>query len=170
MALAAAAIAVSAIGTAVSAASAMAQGEAAQQAGNYNAQIAAQKANESMAASSRAVSMANIQAQQKRTQANRFAAEQRVGFLRAGVALSGSANDVLSDTATQGNLQAASTEYAGLMDSYNLRSGARDLQAQSELDIAAGSNARSAGFMDAGSSLLSGAGNAMAISVNPNFR
>lgn len=138
------AVAVSAIGTAVGTYSAVASADAQEDAAFANAK------NDKM--------QANIAAEQAQIEADQVRRNNRIrlGMARAnaaknGVDISGgSAEDVFNDLAVQGELEALSTSYAGQTQSAYLRNRARMSRWE-------GRQAKSAGYLNAASTLLSGA-------------
>ena len=131
---------------AVSAYSAVQQGKAAKAASAFNATIATQNAE---------ISRDNAEAQATQQDRENLL---RLGAIRAaqgksGGTASGSVLDVLADTAAQGELERQNIVYQG-----ELR--ARGFANTATLDEFGGKNAEKAGYLKAGSELLSGAGKA----------
>jgi hypothetical protein len=119
-----------AVGTAVSVVGAIQGGKAEQSAADFNAASARQEA-------------------QARENAQRTAAQRQLGSIRAGVSKSGARMEgtplaVLSESAANAEIDALNTRYSG--------------QRESALYTARGQNARTAGYLRAGTSLLSGVG------------
>lgn len=129
-------------GAGVSAVGSIQQGNAAQATANYNAAIEQQNAQQALAAS-----QANAAITQQQTR--RKLGEAAAAFGGAGVDMQGSPLDVMSDLATQGELQRRITLYQGTPQ-------ARGLTSQAGLDVAGGQAAASAGLTKAGGSLLTG--------------
>ena len=122
--------ALSAIGSVVSVIGSIQQGKAEASAAEYNAQAARAEA-------------------QSRENAQRTAAQRQLGSIRAGVAKSGATMAgtplaVLSESAANAEIDALNTRYSG--------------QREAALYEARGRNAKTAGYMRAGTSLLSSAG------------
>ncbi len=120
----------SGVGTVIGAVGAIQGGKAEQSAANFNAASAAQEA-------------------QARENAQRTAAQRQLGAIRAGVSKSGARMEgtplaVLSESAANAEIDALNTRYSG--------------QRESALYTARGQNARTAGYLRAGTSLLSSAG------------
>lgn len=120
----------STIGTAAGIAGAVGAGRAEGAAADFNAQSAAQEA-------------------QARENAQRAQAQRQLGMIRANVSKSGATMEgtplaVLSESAANAEIDALNTRYSG--------------QRESALYSARGQNARTAGYMRAGTSLLSSAG------------
>ncbi len=118
------------VGTAVGALGAIRGGRAEQNAAYFNAQAATQEAR------------ARENAQ--RTQAQRQLASIRAGVAKSGATMEGTPLAVLSESAANAEIDALNTRYSG--------------QRESALYTARGQNARTAGYMRAGTSLLSSAG------------
>lgn len=117
-------------GTAASVIGAIQGGKAESQAAQYNADSARMEA-------------------QARETAQRTAAQRQLGSIRAGVSKSGATMEgtplaVLSESAANAEIDALNTRYSG--------------QREAALYEARGKNARTAGYMRAGTSLLSSAG------------
>lgn len=147
MALAAVVPYMIAAGAAVSAYSAIRQGQAAKAAGDYNATV-----NEQNAQLVR-------QETQDLTRAQARENYLRMGAVRAnqgkagGAANEGSVLDVLADVAAQGELEKQQIAYQGALKERGYRNTAR-------LDRFSGKQALQNSYMKAGSDLLSGAGTA----------
>lgn len=144
MTLAAAALAITAIGTGISAVSAFQQGAYQKKVAQYNARV---KENEKIAIQQKA----ELDVQRHREAVNRLKASQRVAYAASGVDLSGSAADVMMDT-----------ERRGLLDEkiirYNASQGIAGTEAEIALTLAEGQQAYQSGVIGAGTSLLAGAG------------
>lgn len=131
------------VGAAVSAYGAYSSGQAQKSAANFNAQVAqnnATAARQQAAADAAQISIRN----------RRLAGSQVAEQGAAGVS-GGSADDVIYDSAVQGELNRLTTLYKG-----NVKAGADD--SQSQLDRAQASYAGTAGEISAGGSILSGLG------------
>jgi len=120
----------SAVGTGISVIGAIQGGKAESQAAQFNADSARAEA-------------------QARETAQRTAAQRQLGSIRAGVSKSGATMEgtplaVLSESAANAEIDALNTRYSG--------------QREASLYEARGRNARTAGYMRAGTSLLSSAG------------
>lgn len=134
-----------------------------QDAADYNAKVQAQNA-----AVARQQASAREEAQ--RRQARQILGEQRAALSQAGIGLAGSAADVYGASAGAAELDALNIRYEGELD-------ARGLLAQSSLSTfegqVAGRNARTAGqagYLNAASSLLSGASSAYGYAKTPKPR
>lgn len=129
-------------GTAFKVFGALKQGQAAQQAAQYNAAIAERNAD-----------ISRQQAEAEALQIDREG-RQRAGAIRAaagasGITLEGSVLDVLADTVAQGELEKQNAMYVG-----NLR--AMSYEEDAALELRSGKTARKASFYEAGAALLSG--------------
>lgn len=131
------------VGSVFSAIGAMQQGKAASAAANYNASISERNAQiETMQASEDA-------------ERSRRASRRRIGAMRAaygasGVTMEGSPLDVLEDSFAEGELDALTIQYQGRMAAENHRG-------EAVLSRMQGKAAKKAGFIRAGTSLLTGA-------------
>jgi hypothetical protein len=117
------------IGTAFSAVGAIQQGQAAASTADYNARVATQNAA--------------YEERIQREKAQRLMAQQSSGYLKAGVAMSGTPLDVLADTAAQAELDALAIRYGGATQAAGYR--------------AQGAAAKTAGYIGTGTTLLTGA-------------
>lgn len=126
------------VGVAGTLASASAQSSAAK----YNAAVKEQQANtEGQQAAARATELA--------ARTRQRVAATRAGAVQNGFELEGSVADILNSVETQGALEGLTAIYDG-----NLRS--RGLQSSAALDRSSAKNAITAGYLNAGTSLLSG--------------
>lgn len=133
-----------AAGTALAAVGSIRQGQAAAGAANYNAQLAEQNAQVAAAQGEAAA-----EAQRRDSQRNIGKALALYGA--SGVQTdTGSPSDVLADSARNASLD-------NLTIKYNAKLRAMGLEAQAGLDRANASNSESAGYLNATSTLLSGA-------------
>jgi septal ring-binding cell division protein DamX len=138
VAVAAAAV-VSAIGTAVSA-------DAQRRAANTNADI-------QMEAAKAARQKAGYDEQRHRESIQKLLSAQRALYGKSGLEMSGSPLLVMEDTAGEGELDALAIRYGGDVAAARARSGA-NLSRMQARDV------QTAGYFQAGSTLLSGAGSA----------
>lgn len=132
-----------AVGTAMSAMAAMKQAQAQAGAMKFNATIAEQNATS-------ARDQATAAEMQQRTEAEKRLGAMRASYGASGVTMEGSPLDVLSESASMAELDAQNIRYQGDLK-------ARGYQNTAELDRANASNAKSQGYMKAGSELLMGA-------------
>ena len=148
-----AALAVSAIGTGVAAYSSYQQGKAQQALNNTNAAINDQAALDA-GRDSRAA------ANEQRAKGEALKSRQRALYAKAGVvAATGSPLLVQVETAGQLELSALDVERGGTIQAAQLRN-------QSMLDRMAGKSARTAGNLNAGATLLQGAGSSLGTYAN----
>lgn len=118
------------------------QGNAAADAANFNAQVANQ--NSALALQRGEESAARVRRDNLRHQG-----AQKAAIGGSGLKLTGTVLDVLSDSAIEGELMALDAKNAAVNE-------ARGLRAQAGLSRSKAESARSAGFLGAGSALLSG--------------
>lgn len=134
-------------GAVISAVGAMRQGEAANNAAQFNATVNLQNAQ-----------IARQNAQDEAAQADRES-YLRLGAIRAaagasgGAAGEGSVLDILADSASQSELEKQQIIYRGELQ-------ARGYQNTATLDTYSGEQAKSSGYLKAGAELLSGGANA----------
>lgn len=102
-----------------------------------------------------------IEEQRQRLATARLRGAQRAGMAANGIEIdSGSPLDVLMDTASLGELDALTIRSNAEREAYGFRSQQGNLMAQSGLTTMAGRNAATAGYIGAGSTLLSTAATA----------
>lgn len=129
------------LSTAVTAGSAIAQGQ--QQKKSFKAQAQSQRNR-----AQEAEDIAKVKGEQHREQARRVAASARAAMAASGLSLdSESANLINKDIIERGELDAANTEFDGADAASKLRFAA-------SLDSMRGSQASTAGFVNAGTSAL----------------
>ena len=127
---------------AMEAASQVQQGIAANQQAKYNAQVAEQRAE----AARKASEIAKYQIERRK---RRMLSRQKALYAKAGVTLEGSPLEVLADTASQFELDKAISNYNyGVEVSRNL--------SEANFQRYAGKQRRTAGFMNAGTTILGG--------------
>ncbi len=131
-------------GTTVSAVSAIAEGRAAKRAAEFNARVA-----EREAAATKERSAFEEARSRRRTRS--FLSTQRALFGASGVNLAGSPLRVLEETASEGELEALAIRFGGDIASTRALS-------QAAVSRFAGSQAERAGFLRAGTTLLTGGG------------
>lgn len=155
-ALGIAAIATSAVSTGLGVYSAVQQGEAAKDAADFNAAVAR---NDAIAAQHQAASESRQLSRRNRLRA----ATRRARFAASGIELSGSAEDVMFDSAVQDELDRQNALYRG-----TLRSN-RSV-AESAMHTAAGKNAKTSSYFTAGGTLLGGISSGVGIASSPSFQ
>jgi hypothetical protein len=141
--MAAAPLIIMAVGTAISAASAIQQGQAAKNAANYNAQMEERNAQISR-------QNAAIEEEKQRRQGDLRLGSMRAGYGASGVAIEGSPLDILEQSAAQEELDALTIRYRGELGAYSS-------EQEATLSRYRGATAERSGYMQAGSSILMGA-------------
>lgn len=144
MSLAVASLIVAAVGTAVSTVSSVQQGRYQKKVSEYNAKVLE---NQKVAIQQKA----ELDVQQHRETVKRLQGAQKVAYASSGVDLSGSAFDVLMDTNRRGLLDEKIIRY-------NAAQGISGTEAEIGLTLSEGQQAYKSGLVQAGTSLLSGAG------------
>lgn len=130
-------------GTAMTAYGQIQQGEAAQKAAEYNAEVANMQAKD-------AINRGNIEAEKQRLKAQQVAGAQRAAMGASGAQVdSGSFADILLDTATTGEKDAQTIRTNAMRQAWGLES-------QAEIDLYQGKQAKQAAYMQAGGTLLTG--------------
>ena len=127
----------------IGAGGALAQGQAQSQAASYNARIA-----ENSAANARAA--AAVEAERERRRAFQITGAQSAAYAKGGVTASGSALDVIGDTAAQ-------AEYDALLVTYGGEMKAANAQGEAGAQRFMGDAATRSSYFSAGSSILTGA-------------
>jgi hypothetical protein len=140
--LAIASIAVAAVGTAAGTYSSVASANAAEDSAKYDAQV-----NRNNAVN--AQNQAKYEADRIRKRNLLVLGKQRAGFSKSGVELTGSAEDVIYDSAIEGELDRQAALYSGKLgaSAYTARARLRDAEAV---------NAKTGGYFNAGASILGG--------------
>lgn len=160
-ALAIAAIATTAIGTGVATYSAVQQGRAQEAASKYSAAV--DRNNAQMAAD-----RARFESERIRKRNLLVRGRQRAAYAKSGVEISGTPDDVMFDSELEGELDLLASQYVGAVT-------ARGYEARARLSDAAGENARTNSYYNAGATILSGAGSVASQSAyamrqnNPRF-
>lgn len=148
------------IGSAVSAYGAYSAGQAQKSAQDFNAKVAN---NNALAAEQQS----SADAQKIRDRNRRLVGTQVADLSAAGVDTGGSGADIIYDSKVQGELDALTTLYKGKVQGANYRS-------QSQLDSMSGSAAATAGYFNAGGTILSGVGQSATdyaiANNNPSFK
>lgn len=122
---------------------ALQQGKAASDAAKYNAEIQRQQAAQEEA-------NAAARATEQGTRTRQKVAATRAAAVQSGLELDGSVADILDVVETQGALEGLTSLYEGTLK-------ARGLRASAALNDSNARNSRTAGFIGAGTSLLTGA-------------
>jgi hypothetical protein len=131
------------------------------QADEYNAEMGRLNA-----ASARQQADAREEAQ--RRQARQVLGEQRAALSQAGAGLSGSAADVYGQSATNAELDALNIRYDGELQARGLLAGAAQDSMQAQISRTNARTARSAGTLNAASTLLAGASTAYGYARRPS--
>lgn len=142
--------------SAISAAGAIRSGNAQKASADYSAKLAQQGAEVEL-------QQAGEREAAQRRQASQVLGAQRAALAQSGGGLGGSAADIMQQSSTNAELDALTTRYEG-----ELR--ARGMQAGAVADQFSGKMARTAGYMQAASSILSGMGNYASSSADAKFR
>ena len=133
-------------GTAMSAVGQIQQGKEQQKWSEYNAAVAERDAKAAKAA-------AGHEASQKRKETERLLGRQRALYGKSGVTMEGSPLELMSETAAEGELDALMIERTGAV-------GAQRYGEEATLSRMKGASASRAGYWGAGTTLLTGAGQA----------
>jgi len=135
------------------------QGKAANAAAKYNAQVARNNAQVQEWQAKDAEARGRTKELQHRQQVSQLIGRQRAVMAGNGVDVNlGSAVDLQADTASQGEFDALTIRSNAEREAYAARVGASNYTAEAGLQIGQGKAAKQAGFMGAGTTLLSGAG------------
>lgn len=159
--IAIAGLALSAVGTGVGVMGSMQQASAQKSAANYQSAIAANNAKIASDNATRAGQAGEAQAAQVQQETRA-----KVGAIKAAQAANGvnvntgSAVDVQSSAAELGELNAITLRSNAARQAYGYQTQEASYDAQSGLDKSTASNAETAGYLNAGSTFLSGAGSA----------
>ena len=144
--LAIASLALAGVGTGLAVYGQVQQAENAKAVGKYNARLA-----EAQAKQTEMDAAENIR--RKRKENARILATQRSKYAKAGVIEAGTPLELMAETA--GNLELDVLDY-----NRQQRINAQNLRQQGAMDLAMGQNAAQAGYINAGATLLQGAGQA----------
>ncbi len=146
------------IGTGVSVAGAMQQGQAQKAASDYQVQVARNNQVVAQQNAQAVQDQAAVKAQATQRMGDIKLGAQRAAMGASGVGLdSGSALDVTGSTAQQTSLATANDGYQGQLAAYGYQNQANNFGSQAGMAAAAGENASSAGTVNAFSTFLSGA-------------
>lgn len=145
-------------GAVISAAGAIEQGRAARKQANYQAKVEENNATIAGYQAIEARKAADREADAIREQRLRVLASQKTAASAAGLTISGSVTDVMSDSAIAAEKDIQMAKYRGDVGAYNSTNEARNLRSQSILTRQAGKNAQRASYFSAGGSLLTGFG------------
>ena len=137
------------------------QGQSQKRMAEYNAKIRDSQAKSLEQSSTASQQQAAYEAQQTRERKTRLLATQRVSYLKSGVEISGSALDVMNDTATELEMDALTSIYKGQISGGQYSYGADVERAGGAMSRMGGKTAAEQGNYAAVGSLLSGAGSAV---------
>lgn len=154
------------LSTVVSVAGAVQQGQAAKNAAEYNSEVAQQNASLAAQNTASQIAIDKQQSAQNALQNTRQLAALRAAYGSSGLELSGSSLDSLQDSSNQMALNNAQVDFQQQVDKRNGAVQVLQLEDQSNLDIAQGKNSATAGYMQAGTSLLSGTATATKLAVD----
>lgn len=158
-ALAVAAVAASAAGTAVTVMGQEAAGKAASAQANYQAAVANNNSILAQRAADDAIARGKVAQGTAATQGKQFLAQQRVALAANGTDIdSGSALDLQSDTAGNNTLDQLTINSNAQRQALGFESQGMNYQAEANLDVFAGTNAKAAADTNALGAGLSGAG------------
>jgi hypothetical protein len=131
-------------------------GDAAQDSAEYNASILERNRVLAEQDRTRNINTARIDSEDKSRENRRRLATIRAGYGSSGLELAGSPLDVLSDTAIEMSLDERRIEFEGQVKGREGYLKAMGLQEQANLERRSGKDAKSASYLNAGSSLISG--------------
>jgi hypothetical protein len=140
--------------------SALSQGQAQSGMANYNALIARQNAQLVAKQMELAKTEKGIIANRTSEQANKVLASQRVGYAKAGVTSEGTPEMVAAETENNANIDALAIRYASTVEQAQLLSQKNSYDQAATLEKIKGKLYSSAGYLQAGNSLLSAGTNA----------
>lgn len=147
--------------TALSAMGSIQQGQAAAASANYNAKVADMNAQISERRARDALERGKVEEQKKRTQAQQVLGQQRAAMAANGVDIGfGSPLDTLVDTATLGEVDALTIRSNSAREAYDYKVQAANGRADANLSRMNAKSASTGGYLNAASTILTGAGNA----------
>lgn len=149
--------AASVVGAGISAYGMMQQGRAAKAEAEYNAKVQENNAVTAGYAAIQEQQAAQRDAENLREQRIRTMASQRTAVAHSGLAISGSAVDVLGDTSIASEREIQTVLYGGRVASYNAGQQGANYLRQASFSRAAGANAKRSAYLQAGSTLLTAA-------------
>ena len=150
--------AVSAIGTGVAAYGSIASSKAAADAADYEAQVAENNAKAQ-------AQQAQVDADRLRRRNRRLRGKQTTAALKSGFTISGSVQDIIRDSGIEGEKDVLARLYTGSV-------GANRSKQQANLSRFSAKNLKTSGYVQAGGSVLSGAGSVLGTYgriKNPSF-
>lgn len=144
--------------TAVGAFGAVQEGKAAKRSSEYQARVAENNAQLNEFSARDAIIRGREEEKKQRRQASLLQSEQRAAAAANGIDIGfGSTLDNALDTAMLGELDALTVRSNAYREAYDFRVGASNNRADAELTRLEGSNAESAGYLNAGNTILTGA-------------
>ena len=155
--LAAAAPYLMAAGTAMSAYSALQQGQSEYQASLMQSQIEERNAKANEIAATQSQEEASREAKQLDLQRRKLIGEQAAAAGKSGLTISGSVDDVMNDTAIQMETEIQMAKYRGQVEAYNYGQKALNNYTQAKMDIYSGIEAKRSATWSAAGTLISGA-------------
>lgn len=136
-------------------------GQAAEAAGDYNAQVQENNAKVAEQYAKAAEERGETEARQRRIDAERMASRQTAVLAAKGIDIStGTPLDILGDTAMYGELDAQTIKYNAGLEAYQQRNQASNFRSSAEISRMEGSQAAKAGTIGAVGTLLGGAAKA----------
>ena len=140
----------------ISAYSQYAQGQAQSRMAAYNARIASQNAELAMEQMGIAKTQKEIMEARHRRGTEKILSAQRAGWAKAGVEMAGTPLIVEAETITEADLDALAIRYAGTVEQGQIMAQVAAQRQEAALQKMAGRAARTAGYLGAGTSLLTG--------------
>jgi len=137
------------------------QGKAAQQAANYNAQVARMNAELADRRAQDALERGREEEQKQRRQTAQLIGKQQVAMAANGLDLSfGSPLDLIVDTAVMGELDALTIRKNAYREEQDLRQQGNNFRSEAEMQRLAGKNAKRQSIFAAAGTVLGGFGDA----------
>lgn len=137
------------------------QGQAANASAKYNAQVSEMNATLSERRAKDAIERGAVEEQRKRSEVARIKGQQQAAMAANGVDLTfGSPLDTIVDTAVLGELDALTIRTNTHREAYDYRVDAVNKRAGGELEKMKGKAAKTAGYLGAAGTILTGAGKA----------
>ena len=153
-------------GTITSGVGAIQSADAQKQAAEYNADMMRYSARLSDIRGQQALAKGTLAEKQHRLKVGQLMGQQRAAYGASGVLVDeGSTFDVLAETQHLGDADALTIRHNTALDVWNIKSQGVGYQNQSSLYQAQADSAMTGGYLSAGSSLLTGVGNAAANSI-----
>lgn len=133
------------------------QGQAAKEAGEYNAKVGEMNATLAERRAKDALERGKVEEQQKRQEVQGVLGRQQAAMAANGVDITfGSPLDTLIDTSTMGELDALTIRTNTAREAYDFRVDAANKRAGASMDRAAGNNALKGSYLGAGGTVLTG--------------